>query len=122
MSAHQRPLLRGTVLFLILFTAALAQPSALAQKLPAEFRSFLSQYAGKEILLINMSSDSLQFADEDSTQRFVVVLDEVGNDVMIVHRETGADKRSFSYPIADIRRITYLFGGHPYKRIVVETF
>jgi hypothetical protein len=122
MSAHTRVLFRGTALTVALLAFAMAPPPAMAQKLPAEFHSFLSQYTGKEILLINMSSDSLQFADEDSTKRFVVVLDEVNTDAMIVHRETGDDKRSFSYPLADIRRITYLFGGHPYKRIVVETF
>lgn len=69
-----------------------------------------------------MSSDSLQFDDADSTQRFVVVLDEVGNDVLLVHRTTGSDRRSFAYPIAKIRRITYLFGRRPYRRIVVEMF
>jgi hypothetical protein len=122
MLLQQRILVRGTALLLFLLAAGFAQPAAFAQKLPPEFRSFLSQYAGKEILLINISSDSLQFDDEDSTQKFVVVLDEVSNDALIVHRTTGTDKRSFSYPIADIRRVTYLFGGHPYKRIVVETF
>ncbi|HMK38130.1 MAG TPA: hypothetical protein VK569_02240 [Bacteroidota bacterium] len=116
------PLLKRTAFLLLLFAAGISRPAALAQQRPADFRSFLSQYAGKEILLINISSDSLQFFDADSTQRFVVVLDEVGNDVMIVHRTTGTDKRSFAYPLADIRRITYLFGGRPYKRIVVEMF
>ena len=77
---------------------------------------------GKEILLISMSSDSLQFADADSTQKFVVVVDEVDDDALIVHRSTGNDKRSFAYPIAHIRRVTYLFGRRPYKRIVVEMF
>ena len=85
-------------------------------------QTFLSQYEGKEILLISLSSDSLQFADADSAQRFVVVLDEVNNDSMIFHRQAGDDRRSFSCPITDIRRITYLFAGRRYKRIVVETF
>ncbi len=122
MLLQARSLLRRSAYVLLLCAAGLSHPSALAQKRPPEFRSFLSQYAGKEILLITMSSDSLQFIDADSTQRFVVVLDEVGNDVLIVHRATGTDKRSFAYPIADIRRVTYLFGGRPYRRIVVEMF
>jgi hypothetical protein len=119
---HARPLFRRTAFVLFLFAAGLSLPAGLAQNRPPEFRDFLSQYTGKEILLINISSDSLQFFDADSTQRFVVVLDQVGNDVLIVHRSTGTDKRSFAYPIADIRRITYLFGGRSYRRIVVEMY
>ena len=115
-------LFRRTALFILLIAAGPVAPAAFAQKNPAEFRSFLSQYTGREILLITMSSDSLQFADADSTQRFVVVLDEIGNDVLLVHRATGTDRRSFAYPISEIRRITYLFGGRPYRRIVVEMF
>jgi hypothetical protein len=111
----------SAVAFLLLATGFL-RPNARAQNHPHQFREFLSQYTGREILLINMSSDSLQFFDADSTQRFVVVLDEVGSDVLILHRANGADTRSFAYPIADIRRVTYLFGGRRYRRIVVETF
>jgi hypothetical protein len=122
MALHADPFIRRTAFFLFLLCAWLLASPALAQKRPAEFRGFLSQYTGKEILLINISSDSLQFVDTDSTQTYVVVLDEVGNDLIIVHRKTGTDKRSFAYPIADIRRITYLFAGTPYKRIVVEMF
>ena len=114
-------MLRGTWVILFLIAAVLSQ-GAIAQRKPQELRTFLAQYTGREILLISMSSDSLQFADADSTERFVVVLDEVSSDNMIVHRQTGTDRRSFSYPIADIRRITYLFAGRRYKRIVVETF
>jgi hypothetical protein len=119
---HARLLLRRTAFVFFLCAAGFLSPAGLAQKRPPEFRDFLSQYTGREILLINISSDSLQFFDADSTQRFVVVLDEVGNDVLIVHRTTGSDKRSFAYPIADIRRVTYLFGGRAYRRIVVEMF
>ena len=119
----RHPLLHGPLILLVcIFSAGLSPQNARGQNRPAQFREFLSQYAGKEILLINMSSDSLQFADADSTTQYVVVLDQVGSDLMIVHRSTGADKRSFTYPLADIRRITYLFGGRPYKRIVVEMF
>ena len=117
-----RTLFRRTAFILFLAAACFSPPAGLAQGLPSDFREFLSMYTGKEILLINMSSDSLQFNDADSTERFVVVLDEVGSDVLVVHRTTNTDKRSFTYRIADIRRITYLFGRVPYKRIVVETF
>ncbi len=105
-----------------LLAVGVAPPAGLSQNRPALFRDFLSQYTGKEILLITMSSDSLQFDDADSTQKFVVVLDEVGDDVLIVHRTTDSDRRSFAYPVADIRRVTYLFGRRPYRRIVVEMF
>jgi hypothetical protein len=117
-----RPLFRRTAIILFLAAGCFSPRAGLAQALPSDFREFLSGYTGKEILLINMSSDSLQFNDADSTQRFVVVLDEVGSDVFEVHRKTDSDKRSFTYRIADIRRITYLFGKRPYTRIVVETF
>lgn len=122
MTLHARHLFRGRAFVLFLVAACCSSPAGIAQDRPSEFREFLSKYTGKEILLVNMSSDSLQFNDADTTQRFVVVLDEVGSDVLIVHRTTDSDKRSFTYPIAAIRRITYLFGRLPYKRIVVETF
>jgi hypothetical protein len=122
MIPHGRlPALR-TAFFFFLIAPGLSTSAALAQDTPSDFRDFLSRQTGKEILLISMSSDSLQFADADSTQKFVVVLDEVDNDVLIVHRSTGSDKRSFAYPISHIRRVTYLFGKRPYKRIVVEMF
>ena len=120
-SAVRRPLrVAAAACFLLL--AGSAMGTAFAQNRPALFREFLSQYAGKEILLLNISSDSLQFVDADSSRQFVAILDSVGDDVMIVHRATDSDKRSFAYPLSDIRRITYLFGGRPYKRIVVEMF
>ncbi len=121
MPRHTRSVFRGTCVLIFLLSAGLSRP-AIAQKRPQEFRTFLAQYTGREILFISMSSDSLQFADADSTQRFVVVLDDVSDDTMILHRQSGTDRRTFSCPIADIRRITYLFGGRRYKRIVVETF
>jgi len=120
MSIHARLAVRMCGLLLLLLAAA--APAALAQKLPQTFREFLAQHEGREILLLNMSSDSLQFEDADSAQRYVVVLDDVGSDLFTVHRSTQSDRRTFAYPIADIRRITYLWGGHPYRRIVVETF
>jgi len=107
----------------VFLVALLVLPScALAQGVPPTMRGFLSLYTGKEILLVNRSSDSLQFVDCDSAQRYVVVLDEIRDDVFVVHRSTENDRREFEYPLADIRRITYLFGSMPYARIVVETF
>jgi hypothetical protein len=122
MIPHGRILALRTVFYLSLIVPGISPSAGLAQDMPSDFRDFLSRQTGKEIILISMSSDSLQFADADSTQKFVVVLDEVDNDALIVHRSTGSDKRSFAYPIAHIRRVTYLFGRRPYKRIVVEMF
>jgi hypothetical protein len=122
MTHHVRRRFRSEIFVLIFCAAGFRSPAGLSQGRPQEFREFLSKYAGQEILLISTSSDSLQFVDADSTQKFVVVLDEVGSDVLLVHRTTDSDKRSLAYPIAHIRRITYLFGRHPYKRIVVELF
>ena len=96
--------------------------SAVAQKLPGTFREFLAQQSGKEILLVTMLGDSLQYDGADSTERYVVVLDGVTGDFFTVHRTTQGDRRSFVFPIADIRRITYLWGGRPYRRVLVETF
>jgi hypothetical protein len=119
---HTHLPVRRAILVCMLASAGVVRPDAVAQKNPQEYRTFLSQYTGKEILLLDMTSDSLQFSDADSTQKFVVVLDQVGRDILVVHRNTGEDRRSFAYPIQAIRRITYLFGGHPYRRIVVEMF
>lgn len=121
MPRHVRSFLPGIFIPVFVLAAGFSLPAS-AQNKPQELRTFLSQYAGREILLISMSSDSLQFAVEDSTQKFVVVLDEVRSDDIIFHRQTATDRRTFSCPMADIRRITYLFGGRRYKRIVVETF
>lgn len=122
MILHARHLFRKTAFVLFFFAACFSSPAGFSQVRPSEFQEFLSKYTGKEILLVSMSSDSLQFDDADSTQKYVVVLDEVGSDLIYVHRMTDGDKRSFMYPIADIRRITFLFGRQPYRRIVVETF
>ncbi len=119
---HARDWFRRSTFVSAVFAAGFLSSAGLSQDRPPEFREFLSKYTGSEILLVAVSSDSLQFADADSTQKYVVVLDEVGSDVLLVHRKTDIDKRSFSYPISRIRRITYLFGGRPYKRIVVELF
>ena len=122
MFLRTHPLFRRAFLVFLVLPAGVLRQEATAQNNPQEYRSFLSQYTGKEILLLDMTSDSLQFQDADSTKRFLVVLDQVGNDILIVHRATGEDRRSFAYPLHAIRRITYLFGGHPYKRIVVEMY
>ena len=103
MIPQRRLLALRTVFYLSLVVTGILPSAGLAQDLPSDFRDFLSKQTGKEILLISMSSDSLQYA-------------------LIVHRSTGNDKRSFAYPIAHIRRVTYLFGRRPYKRIVVEMF
>ena len=91
-----------------------------SQKGPTTLREFLARYTGKEILLLDKTSNTIQFAEPDSAHLYVVVLDEIRDDAMIVHRATESDKRTFSYPIADIRRITYLFNKRPYRRIVVS--
>ena len=120
MSAHARRYVLSCGLVVVLLAAA--SPAAVAQKLPETFREFLAQHTGREILLYTMTSDSVQFGDADSSQRFVVVLDGVSSDLFTVHRTVPDDRRSFAFPIADIRRITFLWGGHPYRRILVETF
>jgi len=95
---------------------------AVAQQRPATLQEFLAQYTGKEVLLLDTSSGEEQFTDGDSTSRYVVVLDEVHDGYLVVRRNSETDRRTFQYPLADIRRITYLFDGRPYPRIVIETF
>jgi hypothetical protein len=106
---------------LLLFAVSAAPHHAVAGGNPATVREFLSRFAGKEILIVNLLEENLQFDDADSLTRYVVVLDSVASEHMIVHRAAGSDRRSFEYPLAEIRRITYLFDGKPYPRIVIET-
>ena len=106
---------------LLLFAVSAAPHHAAARGNPATMREFLSRFAGKEILIVNLLEENLQFDDADSLTRYVVVLDSVASEHMTVHRAAGSDRRSFEYPLAEIRRITYLFDGKPYPRIVIET-
>jgi hypothetical protein len=100
-----------------------APPRLLAQTnpLPSTFQEFLHQYVGKEILLLDGSSDLGQSDEADSMMRFVAVLESVSEQGIVVRRNLSGDKRSLSYSLANIRRITYLFNGRRYRRIVVET-
>jgi hypothetical protein len=93
-----------------------------AQQAPATIREFLSGYRGREILLLDKTANALQFADSDSTSRYVVVLDEVDTDTFVVHRGSSDHRNSYTYSLAAIRRITYLFDGRPYRRILVESY
>lgn len=106
----------------LLLSAVTPAMHAIAQQKAPTVRDFLSQYLGREVLLLDKTSNELQFDDPDSTTRFVVVLDNVGDDTFIVHRGTPAHETSFQYSLSKIRRITYLFDGRPYKRIVIESF
>ena len=79
MRRNARLFFMRTYVIIFLIAAGLPRPAAMAQKKPQELRTFLSQYTGREILLISMSSDSLEFADDDSSRmvgkgrRFIVV-------------------------------------------------
>jgi hypothetical protein len=108
------------MLLLLLLPLAASTPVA-AQQGPATFRAFLSQYRGKEILLLDRKSELLRFDDADSSSKFVVVLDEVDEDSFIVHRGPPEHVNSSTYSLASIRRVTYLYNGRPYKRILVES-
>jgi SpoU rRNA methylase family enzyme len=109
-------------LFLLMPFLMLTPVGSSAQSGPASFREFLAQYTGKEILLIDKIAENIEFFDKDSTTKYIFVLDEVVDDMIVIHRSTASDKRSMVFPIEDIRRITFLFGGRPYQRIVIETY
>ena len=105
---------------LCLLLALAGSTRAAAQQAPASLRDFLSQYRGREILLLDKTSGTIQFDDPDSTIRFVVVLDNVDDDTFVIHR--GPRGNSCAYSLAAIRRITFLFNGRPYPRILVESY
>lgn len=102
---------------------ALWEPLAEAQtsENPTTFLEFLTQYVGKEILLLDFSPDMGDVSPSDSLQRYVAVLESVTENGIVVRRIAESDKRSLTYPLSYIRRITYLFNGRRYRRIVVET-
>jgi hypothetical protein len=110
---------RQVVTVLLLLTLPVGARVA-AQQAPATCHDFLSQYRGREILLLDKTSDTIQFDDPDSTNRYVVVLDAVDDDTFVVHR--GSPGNSYTYSLAAIRRITFLFNGRPYRRILVESY
>jgi hypothetical protein len=109
-------------LLFLLLSAFTPATHAVAQQKPPTVRDFLTQYLGREVLLLDKTSNELQFDDPDSTRRFVVVLDDVGEETFIVHRGAPAHETSYRYSLSKIRRITYLFNGRPYQRIVIESY
>lgn len=106
---------------IILFAAASPLTLAQPKPLPPTFEEFLQQYVGKEILLLDGSPDLEQTDEADSMQRYVAVLESVSEQGIVVRRNKANDKRSLSYSLANIHRITYLFNARRYRRIVVET-
>jgi hypothetical protein len=87
---------------------------------PATFSEFLQQYVGKEVLLVDKASDMGQTDAPDSLDRYVALLESVTEQGILVRRSLESDKRSLAYAFTDIRRVTYLFNGRRYRRIVIE--
>ena len=111
--------------FLILSLAALlvaVAPQALAQRRPPTMREFLSQYRGREVLIMDKTGGVEQFVGGEAAKAYTVVLVDVQSDYMVVSRDAENDRRSFVYPLSIIRRIIFAFDNKPYQKIVIEMY
>jgi hypothetical protein len=96
--------------------------AAQAQKKPATIKDFLLQYKGKEIQIMDRTGGTEQYVSGDPSKTYVLMLDDVQNDYIVVSRITAGDKRSFLYPISVIRRIIFAYDGKPYQMILLEMY
>jgi len=102
---------------------ALALPGeAHAQKHPPTVREFLLQFKGKEVQILDKTGGAEQFTAGDPSKTYILILNDVQNDYIIVSRSTATDKRSFVYPIAIIRRVIFQYDGRPYDKILLEMY
>jgi len=108
---------------LLLVAGFVAAGDASAQRRgPATLREFLMQYRGKEVQILDKTGGSEQFVTGEPSKAYVLTLNDVQNDYIIVSRDTESDKRSFVYPISVIRRVIYMYDGKPYQRILLEMY
>ena len=88
---------------------------------PPTFSEFLQQFVGQELLVVDRSVDMGQTEAPDSLDRYLALLESVNERGIVIRRNLQDDKRTLMYTFADIRRVTYLFAGKRYPRIVIET-
>lgn len=89
---------------------------------PATLKEFLSQYKGKEVLIIDKTGGQEQFTSGEQRKAYLLILRDVQNDYIVVSRNVETDKRTFVYPISIIRRIIYQYDNKPYDQIVLEFY
>jgi len=89
---------------------------------PATFKEFLSQYKGKEVLIIDKTGGQEQFTSGESSKAYLLILKDVQNDYFVVSRNVETDKRTFAYPMSVIRRIIFQYDNKPYQQIVIEMY
>ena len=88
---------------------------------PPTFSEFLQQFVGQELLVVDRAVDMGQTEAPDSLDRYLALLESVNEQGIVIRRNLPTDKRTLLYTFADIRRVTYLFAGKRYPRIVIET-
>jgi hypothetical protein len=95
---------------------------AFAQRRPPNLREFLSQFRGREVLIMDKTGGAEQFATGEAAKAYTVILNEILNDYFVVTRDAESDKRSFVYPMSVIRRIIFAYDNKPYQKIVIEMY
>jgi len=116
---------RGGVLSVLLLLLVLSLMSSLTfaqRRNPPTLKEFLSNYKGKEVLVLDKTTGVEQFVGGDASKAYNLTLHDVQNDFIVVSRTTETDKRTFVYPMSVIRRIIYLYDGKPYQKIVIEMY
>jgi hypothetical protein len=118
------PIICGVRLLVLVVGLVGVGSTGLAQQRgnPATFREFLSQYKGKEILIIDRTGGQEQFTSGESSKAYLLTLKDVQTDYIVVSRNVESDKRTFVYPMSVIRRLIYQYDNKPYQQIVIEMY
>ena len=120
----KRLIARCGILLGVALMVAMLPAQSLAQRRtnPPNFREFLLQYKGKDVLILDRTTGVVQYEGGDPSKAYSLTLNDVQNDYIVVTRNTDTDKRTFVYPISVIRRIIYLYDNRPYQKIVLELY
>lgn len=120
----KRLIARGGILIGLALMVAAIPAQSLAQRRvnPPNFREFLLQYKGKDVLILDRTTGVVQYEGGDASKAYSLTLNDVLDDYIVVTRNTDTDKRTFVYPISIIRRVIYLYNNRPYQKIVLEMY
>jgi hypothetical protein len=122
MTIRNQPYRAGWIVLGILCVVVLGAGDANAQRKPPTLREFLSQYKGRDVLMMDKTGGVEQFTGGEASKAYSVRMDDVLNDYFVVSRDSDTDKRSFVYPISVVRRVIFLYDGKPYQKIVLEMY
>jgi hypothetical protein len=112
----------ATLLSVVALALGAAAPGNSQQKTPPTVREILLSQKGREVIIMDRTGGQEQFVGSDASRSYIVTLQDVAQDYMVVSRNVDSDKRSFVYPLSVIRRIVTMYENRPYDRILIEMY